>query len=122
MKYFVNVSNHKSEYWYTEQRQAAEHYGTIVDIPFPSIDSNADESDITVLVEDFYNKIKKYELGAVMVQGEFTFSYALIKRLRAEGVTVLAACAEREVVEKYKPDGTVYKQSTFRFCRFREYI
>lgn len=122
MKYFVNVSNHRAELWNEEQRQAAEHYGAIVDIPFPSIDSNADEGDIAMLVEDYYNKIKKYELGAVMVQGEFTFSYALIKRLRAEEVTVLAACAKREVVEKCTPDGTVYKQSTFRFCRFREYI
>lgn len=34
---FINFTNHSSEKWSGEQRMAAERYGEIVDIPFPSV-------------------------------------------------------------------------------------
>ena len=37
---FVNCSNHPSGGWLKAQKDAAEKYGTITDIPFPAVRCN----------------------------------------------------------------------------------
>lgn len=121
MKKFLNISNHPSGRWTERQLEAAKGYGDIIDIPFPQIEPEAGTEDIALLAEEYLRKIEPHEVSAVMVQGEFTFSYALIKRLRKMNITVVAACTKRKVEEQILPDGAVVKNSIFEFCGFREY-
>ncbi|MCR5609589.1 MAG: hypothetical protein K6G26_11050 [Lachnospiraceae bacterium] len=118
---FINISNHPSSDWNEKQLAAAKLYGSIIDIPFPSIDPNSGIDEITSLAESYYQKIMTYSNAVVMVQGEFTFSYSLIKRLRKAGLKVLASCSIRRSDETLNADGTVVKKSIFEFDNFREY-
>lgn len=45
-KVFINCSNHPSERWSREQKQAAEGYGEIVDLPFPEVDPSWDAGQV----------------------------------------------------------------------------
>ena len=56
----------------------------------------------------------------MLCQGEFIYCYALVDRLLAVGITVLAATSER-VVEEFYHDGVNEKRVNFRFVQFREY-
>lgn len=117
MKRFVNFSNHPSANWSKEQTEAAERYGEICDYPFPSISATADEEEIAALADITAEKIMAMNPEAVMCQGEFTLTYAVICRLVRQDVPVLAACSERQVREL--PDGK--KEVVFRFEGFRKY-
>ena len=117
MKRFVNFSNHPSANWSKEQIEAAEKYGEICDYPFPSISATADEEEIAALADITAEKILAMNPEAVMCQGEFTLTYAVICRLVRHDVPVLAACSERQVREL--PDGK--KEVVFRFEGFRKY-
>ena len=118
---FINVSNHPSDKWSDQQLLAAREYGGIIDIPFPQIDPETSTGDISALAHDYMLKIEGYRDAVVMVQGEFTFSYALIKRLREKNIIVVAACTRRKAEEQVMPDGTTLKNSIFEFGGFREY-
>ncbi|MCR5108606.1 MAG: hypothetical protein K6B28_10645 [Lachnospiraceae bacterium] len=83
---------------------------------FPLITPDMSEEEISELADIYCKKISAKAPSAVLCQGEFTFSYALTKRLREEGITVVAACAERRIIES---EGK--KFTTFAFVRFREY-
>lgn len=114
---FVNLSNHPSSNWDATQRQAAEQYGAIVDVPFPAVPAGEDEAYIRKLSDELVQKVMQYQPGAVLCQGEFTLAYSVIRTLKARGVCVLAACSERNVVTHGNT-----KQVVFRFERFREYM
>lgn len=58
---------------------------------------------------------------AVMCQGEFTLSYAIIKRLKERGICAVAACSRREAEEILQEDGSTRKKVVFHFEGFREY-
>lgn len=118
---FVNFSNHSSADWSEEQRQAAESYGNIIDIKFPSVDPDASESDIEALADKCVESILAQKPSAVMCQGEFTLCYTVVRRLKEKGIVCLAACSVRESKEHRLDDGKVRRVSVFRFCRFREY-
>ena len=98
---FINHTNHLSQYWSQEQLAAAHQYGEVIDLPFPSIDPQAS--------------------SAVLCQGEFVYCHALVERLLAVGITVLAATSER-VVEEFSHNGINEKRVNFQFVQFREYI
>lgn len=114
---FANVSNHRKETWDENQTQAAlalaEH---IEDVPFPAVPPDADEKAIEALADECLSRIPPVTSHA-LVQGEFTLTVALVRRLQARGITCLAATTERQVEEA--DNGR--KISTFRFVRFREY-
>jgi CRISPR-associated protein Csx16 len=114
---FINLSNHPSASWCREQTEAAlalaEH---IEDVPFPAIPPDADEKAIEALADECLSRIPPATSHA-LVQGEFTLTVALVRRLQARGITCLAATTERQVEEA--DNGR--KTSTFRFVRFREY-
>lgn len=113
---FVNFSNHPSDKWETKQRQSALAYGEIVDLPFPEVDAEADETRIEDMAAAYVGKILDLHPGAVLCQGEFCLAFQVASRLKAQGVTVLAACSRREV----KVDGN-RKETIFEFVRFRKY-
>ena len=114
---FVNLSNHPSSNWDAAQRQAAEQYGTIVDVPFPAVPAEQDENYIEQLGEELVQRVLQYAPRAVLCQGEFTLAYTVIRKLKKRGVRVLAACSERNVVTHGNT-----KQVVFQFERFREYM
>lgn len=118
---FVNFSNHSSTMWNKEQREAAEKWGLLVDVPFPSISAEAGEEEIELIAGKCIDSIMRYKPKAVMCQGEFTLVYAVVSELRKRGITVVSACSNRTAVEKILPDGSSQKFSVFEFVRFREY-
>lgn len=118
---FVNFSNHNSENWSQKQVKASEKWGKIVNIAFPHISPNADEAEIQQLAQKYICEIVKYNPTAVMCQGEFTLSYAVINGLKERGITVVSACSERRAVEEVQDDGSVRKYSVFEFVQFRRY-
>lgn len=118
---FINISNHPSSLWGEKQRKEAEKFGDITDIPFPAIPSDAPEKYIDEKVREYYEKITEYSPECVMCEGEFTFTYGLVTKLRDDGIKVVAACSEREVEEYTDTDGVSQKNTIFKFVRFREY-
>ena len=62
-----------------------------------------------------------YPGTAVMLQGEMTFTFRLVTRLKAAGILCLAACSERKVEECVSDSGEVRKVVLFEFAGFREY-
>lgn len=118
---FVNCSNHASEFWGELQIHEAQKWGEIVDCPFPAVDPEYDEKMIQKLAEETVKCIIQKEPTAVMCQGEFTLTYAIVQQLKKMGILVVAACSERKSAEIWLPDGTVQKKTNFEFIRFRKY-
>ena len=116
----LNLSNHPSPIWPSEQQQAAEQQfdAGIVDLPFPQIAPDAEEQAIEQLAEQYHQQIMNMQPlpAAVHLMGEMTFTFALVKRLQAAGICCVASTTARDVVEE-----SGVKVSKFRFVRFREY-
>lgn len=120
---FINFSNHPSGRWDEKQVKAATLYGEILDIQFPEVSPVANEDDIELLAKKCVNTIKKNlsKDSAVMVQGEFTLTYAIVRLLMQDGIKVVSACSERNVTEDTDIDGNIVRKVRFDFKRFREY-
>ena len=118
---FINHTNHPSQYWSDEQLAAAHQYGEVVDIPFPLIDPTLHSDEIGQFVQEYAGRIIALNPQAVLCQGEFIYCHALVERLLAVGITVLAATSER-VVEEFSHNGINEKRVNFQFVQFREYI
>lgn len=118
---FINYSNHPSALWSKEQLTAAAVYGQIRDIPFLSVSPDLDEYGVSALAEQEYEKIMALQPDAVMCQGEFSLTFALIDRLLDAHIPVFAACSQRETKERITDTGETERISTFRFIRFRQY-
>lgn len=118
---FVNHTNHPSRNWEEKQRQAAKGYGALEDMPFPGIPADWGEEEVRRLAEENGHIIIARRPAAVLVQGEFTYTFALVSRLKAAGIPVFAACSERRVRERVNEAGEIVKESHFAFCRFRAY-
>ena len=121
MTAFINHTNHPSSRWEEGQRHAAEVYGTIVDLPFPAIPAEWDEQAVRRLAEENAYEILAQRPAAVLVQGEFTYSFALVCLLKDAGIAVLSACSERLVNERVDENGETIRESRFVFRRFRSY-
>lgn len=120
-KVFINCSNHPSETWCAEQKKAAEEYGRIVDIRFPEVDPGWTNAQVNAEAERICGEIDQYNAAAVMCQGEFTLTYAIISRLKEKGITVLAACSRRRTEEIINDDGSTQKKALYSFEGFREF-
>lgn len=118
---FINFSNHPSSKWSESQKRAAQIWGAIVDYPFPQVAPESDENEIQSMAEKVVKDMMQKKPDAVMCQGEFTLSYAVVKRLREKKIQVFSACSERRVKEEILSDGTIRKVSEFEFVRFRRY-
>ena len=118
---FVNFSNHPSDRWSKEQLEATQEYGEVRDYDFPMVNPEDDEKSIDKLADKCTHVILELKPDAVLVQGEFTLSYAVIRKLKEQKVKCMAACSARESTEEKQVDGSIRKASVFRFCRYREY-
>ena len=116
MSIFINFTNHPSAAWQKKQTEAAEKYGEIKDIPFPSVPSKASEEEVSKMAKDYVERILLENLNAVLCQGEFTLAYQVIKLLKDKGIIVVAACSERKVTEENNR-----KIVEFQFEGFRKY-
>lgn len=121
MSCFINHTNHPSSQWNEDQKKAAARYGEILDLPFPSIPPNASAEEVSAMAEDMFHRMLRLRPCVVLCQGEFTYSYALIRLLRKEGISVVAACSERDVTE-WNEGETSQKSVRFRFIQFRQYL
>ena len=120
---FVNFSNHPSENWSNEQISAAKSIvsgGSIVDIAFPQVSGDADESEISRTADKYAKEIISLNPSAVMCQGEFGICLEIVTTLKNNGIKVLYSCSERKTVETVIENRTE-KTSVFKFVRFREY-
>ena len=93
-----------------------------MDIKFPAVDSNVSETEILKIADQCTKLILARSPAAVMCQGEFSLTYAVVCRLKKEGIKVLTACSERLVVEGKGAKDEYLKQVRFKFIRFREYM
>ena len=121
MKIFVNCSNHPSVKWSAEQKEAAEQYGKITDIPFPAVACDLTDMQLEELAERTATEILEKKPTAVMCMGEFVVCFRIVQKLKKTGINVLASCSERHTVEYVDKDGTVHKEAAFVFQGFREY-
>lgn len=121
MKMFVNCSNHPSDDWPDIQREAANKYGEIVDVIFPTVPCNIPGSQLDELANQAYQEIMKYNPDAVMCMGEFVVCYKIVTKLKKAGIKVLASCSDRVAVVHTEKDGSVKKETVFKFMGFREY-
>ena len=126
----INLSNHPSEKWTADQIKAASKlYGEVRDLPFPAVPTMAGPEDVAAMADEYVAKAfamrdecaDDSHAFAVMVQGEFTLTYAIVKRFKEAGVTVVSAVSDR-VVSEQVVDGEVRKTTIFRFAGFREYV
>ncbi len=120
---FVNFSNHPSALWGEAQTAAALAMtpdGALVDVPFPAVPADADEAMIAALAQTSVEAILAQAPAAVMCQGEFGVSYAVIRALKEQGIPVVYSCTERCANERITEAGAE-KLSVFRFVRFREF-
>ena len=125
---FINYSNHPSEFWARAQGEAALTYGNIVDVPFPNVPVEYTSQDIMDMAKQELGRIFDVlgECGdmkhAVMCQGEFTLTFAVVSLLQQHrsDVSVVSAVSDRVVSEKYVAGKTV-KEAEYVFCGFREY-
>lgn len=113
---FVNFSNHPIEKWDEKQKQAAQQFGKLVDIPFPMVDPKGDENYIEQLAEECVEKILAENPSVVLCQGEFCLAFKVVEKLKEKNISVVAACSERHVEECGNQ-----KKVTFVFERFRKY-
>lgn len=120
--WFVNFTNHPSSMWSPEQTRAANIYGNIIDVPFPSIDPHMLEPGIWKIGNTVVEEIMRHNPTAVLCQGEFSLSFHVVRELLKRNVNVFCTCSERKVNEVYDADGRLTKTSHFQFVMFRKYF
>jgi hypothetical protein len=115
---FINISNHPSSKWSAEQVEEAKRLGgVIVDMPFPNVPAGASRSEVGRLADEVMARVPDYAIA--MVQGEFSLTYAITRRLRWRGTRVVVATSERQVREQVK-DGKTEKVAVYEFRGFRD--
>ena len=116
---FLNLSNHPLEKWSHEQLLAARELGggEIDTIKFPNVPPAASTDEVAEIAKSLTAMIvgDYSEAGVAMVQGEFSLTWEMTRRLLALGWTVVVATSDRKVVDN--PDGT--KTVNFEFVQFR---
>jgi CRISPR-associated Csx2 family protein len=114
----LNLSNHPAKGWSESQLdQAQARFGEVKDLPFPTIDPEWSDTEISELVSEYFAQILQLRPRAVHLMGEMTFTFALVHRLQSIGIPCLASTTERIVLEE--KDGK--KTMQFRFVQFRPY-
>lgn len=117
---FVNFTNHSSLRWSDAQLRNAEEYGEIVDVPFPRVEPDSTRETIQAMADKYAQQIADMKPACVLCQGEFCLCVAVIERLKAKNLKVVAACSKREA-EEIVTEHETKKISRFAFVQFREY-
>lgn len=118
---FLNLTNHPSNLWCDKQLEAARTFGEIMDMPFPMIDETDNETYISALADEYFQKIlelAKDKNVTVHLMGELTFTFALLKRLQEYGIPCVASTSKRIVKEE---SAGRKSEVIFQFERFRRY-
>ena len=116
----LNLSNHPSEKWSTQQRDAAiAQFGDIADFEFPAIDPNMTLFQIKQLADHVVKQVSEFQIPdlSVHVMGEFTFTFNILLLFSKHEIPCYASTTMRTV--EVNPDGS--KTSVFRFVTFRPY-
>ena len=120
---FVNLSNHPSAQWPEDQLATAERIASpIRDFPFPSVDPTASPKAVGELAQAIGAEVLAWGATAAMVEGEFTLTYALVQLLMRAGVMCYAATSKRETTATLQIDGSVARNSVYRFVTLRRYV
>ena len=117
----INFTNHPSDNWGEKQLLEAKKYGEIKDLAFPKIDPNSTSQEIQLQAKQYVEQITSLHPKAVLVQGEMTFTYNIVRGLKEKDILVLCACSARVAHEEHLDDGQIIKNSIFKFIQFREY-
>jgi hypothetical protein len=113
----INFSNHPLTEWSEEQKRLAiDKYESICDIPFPEIDPNLSEEEVTDLVQKYVKQIVLKKPTAVHVMGEMTFTYKCVNALKQIGVETIASTTKRNTKQI-----DFQKTVLFEFVQFRKY-
>lgn len=116
----VNFTNHPSNKWCKEQRDAAGKYGEVIDIPFPDVDPFIDEKEVFFIALGYLSAICELNPSAVLCQGESTLAFLMVSLLKTANIPVIAACSKRVSSER-KFLGNTVKTVHYKFARFRQY-
>ena len=125
----INLSNHPSDKWDIKQTSASLTFKHVEDIPFPNVSPEYDEESIAALADEYLEKClllfqDYHEVtgddseDVVHIQGEFTFTYRMVRLLNEHGIRCIASTTNR-VVKENKDGSRTYQ---FEFVRFREYL
>jgi hypothetical protein len=113
----INLTNHPKSAWEEAQQAAASALAECVqDLKFPAVPPDADEARVGEIAQACVAQIPAGATHA-LVQGEFTLTAELVRRLQARGIVCLAATSAREVDEAEAGRRT----TVFKFARFRRY-
>jgi len=118
----LNLSNHPSYTWPEKQLiMAKANYGSIIDMPFPSIDPELDENGVRLLAEQcamsIIKALENQTVRAVHLMGEMSFSFVLTFLLQQKDILVICSTTKRIVTEEQNQK----KVSHFEFVQFRKY-
>lgn len=117
---FINFTNHPSIKWSVKQLEKAKEYGEIIDISFPHVSPTATKEEINNLALKYVEIIKNESPSVVLVQGEMSLSFNIIRLLKKQKIKTVCACSRRNVKEIIENNQTV-KTAIFEFIQFREY-
>lgn len=117
----INISNHLSNEWDTEQlNEAIKLYKEVVDYPFPHISPNLELEDLIAIaknvVNDIINKYNNTDI-TIHVMGEHNFVYNLVKEFEKLKIQCVASTTERIVT---KHNNNIIRN--FKFVKFRNYF
>ena len=122
MSAFVNFTNHPSKNWCEKQMSAALQYGSVIDLPFPSISPKMSDDELLNLAKSCVSSILALSPACVLCQGETVFTCLVANMLMSYGVCTVSAVSRRNVYEQIMPDGNTFKKSVFEFECFRKFI
>lgn len=117
---FINLSNHPTALWTTEQMAEAKNFGEVLDMPFPNITPESTTEEVQRMADDFANRITERrgnESLVVHIMGEMTFTFKVVERLKSLGIRCVASTTERRAYD----DDKGKKVSEFKFVQFRDY-
>lgn len=124
----VNLTNHRYDMWSPAQKEASlQLYTRVQEYPFPAVPVAWTCKEVKEKAEEVLREVQMLladstegEKNAVLCQGEFSLTYAIVQLLQREGILVVCATTERVTSEKLV-DGKTRKISEFCFRGFREY-
>ncbi|HPN39674.1 MAG TPA: hypothetical protein PL041_14850 [Melioribacteraceae bacterium] len=119
----INLTNHPCKNWdYNQLKEAELHYGEIVDMAFPYINTDTTLTEIINLANEYLTKIisllKDKNNSAVHISGEFVFVYNVVKLLQQNNIKAITSVTERNVIT----EANGLKTSLFVFKGFRPYF
>ena len=133
-KVFVNLSNHPSSTWAKEMVEAVYDLGfdKIQDLDggMPPVDPFAETDDVVHRARMIYSQVcsqlmvsvseKQNVFAGAHVAGEGALTYTLIEILHEMGIPCYVATTQRVSVENVQEDGSVKKESVFKFNKWRK--